>query len=72
MSWSNTKNYLTLLKEKARQGKGELGDEFPMVLLAYHMTKRKSTGETSFTLAYGEKFIIYPYRNQNVDYETIS
>ncbi|CAL8168202.1 unnamed protein product [Prunus armeniaca] len=36
-------------------------DELPRVLWAYRTTKRRSTGETSFSLAYGTEVIIPPH-----------
>ncbi|CAL2276517.1 unnamed protein product [Prunus armeniaca] len=45
-----------------REGaKGKWVDELPEVLWAYRTTKRRSTGKTSFSLAYGTEAIISPH-----------
>ncbi|XP_068307495.1 uncharacterized protein [Pyrus communis] len=40
--------------------KGKCPDELPGVLWAYPTTKRRATGKTSFSLAYGYEAIIHP------------
>ncbi|KAM1291490.1 hypothetical protein ACFX2I_018471 [Malus domestica] len=46
------------LKKKLEQRKGKWHDELPNILWAYRTTKRKPTGESPFSLAYGTEAVI--------------
>ncbi|KAM2185678.1 hypothetical protein ACFX1Q_030655 [Malus domestica] len=46
------------LKKKLEQRKGKWHEELPNVLRAYRTTKRKPTGESPFSLAYGTEAVI--------------
>ncbi|KAM2403239.1 hypothetical protein ACFX1X_031022 [Malus domestica] len=46
------------LKKKLEQRKGKWHEELPNVLKAYRTTKRKPTGESPFSLAYGTEAVI--------------
>ncbi|CAL9018255.1 unnamed protein product [Prunus brigantina] len=46
------------LKRRLEQRKGKWSEELPNVLWAYNTTKRKPTGESPFSLAYGTEAII--------------
>ena len=46
------------LKRRLDRAKGRWVEELPNVLWAYHMTPRRSTGETPFSLTYGVEAVI--------------
>lgn len=46
------------IKKRLEAAKGNWVEELPGVLWAYRTTKRKATGETPFSLAYGSEAII--------------
>ncbi|KAI5311615.1 hypothetical protein L3X38_040788 [Prunus dulcis] len=55
---ASNKVILNCLKKRLEGAEGKWVDELPGVLWAYRTTKRRSTGETSFSLAYGTEAII--------------
>ncbi|CAL8990807.1 unnamed protein product [Prunus brigantina] len=58
---ASNKVILDCLKKRVEGAKGKWVDELPGVLWAYRTTKRRSTGETPFSLAYGTEAIIPPH-----------
>ena len=46
------------LKKRLEDAKGKWVDELPHVLWAYHITPRRSMGETSFSMIYGSEAVI--------------
>ncbi|CAL8153080.1 unnamed protein product [Prunus armeniaca] len=60
---SNTCPLQDCLKKRLEGAEGKWVDELPGVLWAYRTTKRRSTGETPFSLAYGTEAIIPPHVN---------
>ncbi|XP_068322429.1 uncharacterized protein [Pyrus communis] len=56
----SNKTILDYLKKSLFNKKGKLPDELPRCLWAYRTTKRRVTGETHFSLAFGSKAIIIP------------
>ncbi|KAI5323558.1 hypothetical protein L3X38_032630 [Prunus dulcis] len=48
-------------KKRLKSAERKWVDELPRVLWAYHTNKIKSTGKTSFSLAYGTEAIISPH-----------
>ncbi|XP_068338938.1 uncharacterized protein [Pyrus communis] len=48
------------LKKSLTNKKGKWPDELPRCLWAYCITKRRATGETPVSLAFGSKAIIHP------------
>lgn len=46
------------IKKRLEKKKGKWPDEVPVVLWAYQTTPRSSTGETSYSLAYGTEAVI--------------
>ncbi|CAL9004916.1 unnamed protein product [Prunus brigantina] len=58
---ASNKVILDCLKKKLEGAEGKWVDELPEVLWAYRTTKRRSTGETPFSLAYGTEAIIPPH-----------
>ncbi|KAM1733314.1 hypothetical protein ACFX11_018932 [Malus domestica] len=57
---ASNKTILDYLKKTLSNKKGKWPDELHGVLSAYHTTKRQTTCETSFSLAYGSEAIIHP------------
>ena len=51
---------LDCLKKSLTNKKGKWPDELPGCLWAYRTTKRRATGETHFSLAFGSEAIIHP------------
>ena len=45
------------LKKRLKEAKGKWVDEFPHILWTYHMTPRRYTGETLFSVTYGSEAI---------------
>ncbi|CAL2259684.1 unnamed protein product [Prunus armeniaca] len=58
---ASNKIVLNCLKKRLEGVEGKWVDELPGVLWAYRTTKRRSTGETPFSLAYGTEAIIPPH-----------
>ncbi|XP_008245026.1 PREDICTED: uncharacterized protein K02A2.6-like [Prunus mume] len=58
---ASNKVILDCLKKRLECAEGKWVDELPGVLWAYRTTKRRSTGETPFSLAYGTEAIIPPH-----------
>ncbi|XP_020426524.1 uncharacterized protein LOC109950806 [Prunus persica] len=58
---ASNKIILDCLKKRLEGAEGKWVDELPGVLWAYRTTKRRSTGETPFSLAYGTEAIIPPH-----------
>ncbi|KAI5338867.1 hypothetical protein L3X38_018139 [Prunus dulcis] len=58
---ASNKIMLDCLKKRLEEGEGKWVDELPGVLWAYRTTKRRSTEETPFSLAYGTEAIIPPH-----------
>ncbi|CAL8105103.1 unnamed protein product [Prunus armeniaca] len=58
---ASNKVILDCLKNRLEGAEGKLVDELPGVLWDYRTTKRRSTGETLFSLAYGTEAIILPH-----------
>ncbi|CAL2257058.1 unnamed protein product [Prunus armeniaca] len=58
---ASNKVILDCLKKRLEGTEGKWVDKLPGVLWAYRNTKRRSTGETPFSLAYGTKAIIPPH-----------
>ncbi|CAL9022511.1 unnamed protein product [Prunus brigantina] len=58
---ASNKVILDCLKKRLEGAEGKWVDELPGVLWAYRTTKRRSTGETPFSLAYGTEAIIPPH-----------
>ncbi|CAL8157573.1 unnamed protein product [Prunus armeniaca] len=58
---ASNKIVLDCLKKRLEGAEGKWVDELPGVLWAYRTTKRRSTGETPFSLAYGTEAIIPPH-----------
>ncbi|KAI5337130.1 hypothetical protein L3X38_016399 [Prunus dulcis] len=58
---ASNKLILDCLKKRLEGAEGKWVDELPGVLWAYHTTKRRSTGETPFSLAFGTEAIIPPH-----------
>ncbi|CAL2254387.1 unnamed protein product [Prunus armeniaca] len=58
---ASNKIILDCLKKRLEGAEGKWVDELPGVLWAYRTTKRRSTGETKFSLAYGTEAIIPPH-----------
>ena len=46
------------LKRRLKGAKGRWEEELPSVLWAYQITPRRFTGETLFSLTYGEEAVI--------------
>ncbi|KAI5323387.1 hypothetical protein L3X38_032459 [Prunus dulcis] len=58
---ASNKVILDCLKKRLEGAEGKWVDEIPGVLWAYRTTKRRSTSETPFFLAYGTEAIIPPH-----------
>ncbi|KAI5347927.1 hypothetical protein L3X38_000814 [Prunus dulcis] len=58
---ASNKVILDCLKKRLEGAEGKWVDELPGVLWAYRTTKRRSTGETPFSLAFGTEAIIPPH-----------
>ncbi|KAI5317798.1 hypothetical protein L3X38_037505 [Prunus dulcis] len=58
---ASNKVILDCLKKRLEGAEGKWVDELPGVLWAYRTTKRRSTGETPFSLAYEAEAIIPPH-----------
>ncbi|CAL9019626.1 unnamed protein product [Prunus brigantina] len=58
---ASNKVILDCLKKRLEGAEGKWVDDLPGVLWAYRTTKRRSTGETPFSLAYGTEAIIPPH-----------
>ncbi|XP_068319706.1 uncharacterized protein [Pyrus communis] len=60
--WSEASNKMIIdyLKKSLTNKKGKWLDELPRCLWTYCTTKRRATGETPFSLAFGSKAIIHP------------
>ncbi|CAL2270520.1 unnamed protein product [Prunus armeniaca] len=58
---ASNKVILDCLKKRLEGAEGKWVDELPGVLWAYRTTKRRSTDETPFSLAYGTEAIIPPH-----------
>ncbi|XP_034219224.1 uncharacterized protein LOC117630638 [Prunus dulcis] len=58
---ASNKVILDCLKKRLEGAEGKWVDELPGVLWAYRTTKRRSTSETPFSLAYGTEAIIPPH-----------
>ncbi|KAI5336927.1 hypothetical protein L3X38_016196 [Prunus dulcis] len=58
---ASNKIILDCLKKRLEGAEGKWVDELPGVLWAYRTTKRRSTGETPFSLAFGTEAIIPPH-----------
>ncbi|CAL9025533.1 unnamed protein product [Prunus brigantina] len=58
---ASNKVILDCLKKRLEGIEGKWVDELPGVLWAYRTTKRRSTGETPFSLSYGIEAIIPPH-----------
>ncbi|XP_020415572.1 uncharacterized protein LOC109948075 [Prunus persica] len=58
---ASNKVILDYLKKRLECAEGKWVDELPGVLWAYRTTKRRSTGETPFSLAYGTEAIMPPH-----------
>ncbi|KAI5324134.1 hypothetical protein L3X38_033207 [Prunus dulcis] len=58
---ASKKIILNCLKKRLEGAEWKWVDELPGVLWAYCTTKRRSTGETPFSLAYGTEAIIPPH-----------
>ncbi|CAL2241653.1 unnamed protein product [Prunus armeniaca] len=58
---ASNKIVLDCLKKRLEGAEGKWVNELPGVLWAYYTTKRRSTGETPFSLAYGTEAIIPPH-----------
>ncbi|CAL2247724.1 unnamed protein product [Prunus armeniaca] len=58
---ASNKIILDCLKKRLEGAEGKWVDELPGVLWAYRTTKRRSTGETPFSLTYGTEAIIPPH-----------
>ncbi|XP_020412006.1 uncharacterized protein LOC109947048 [Prunus persica] len=58
---ASNKIILDCLKKRLEGAEGKWVNELPGVLWAYRTTKRRSTGETPFSLANGTKAIIHPH-----------
>ncbi|KAI5338896.1 hypothetical protein L3X38_018168 [Prunus dulcis] len=58
---ASNKIILGCLKKRLEGAEGKWVDELPGVLWAYRTTKRRSTGETPFSLAYRTEVIIRPH-----------
>ncbi|XP_068307438.1 uncharacterized protein [Pyrus communis] len=54
------KTIIDYLKKSFSGNKGKWPDKLPGYMWAYHTTKQRATGETSFSLALGSKEIILP------------
>ncbi|XP_070681863.1 uncharacterized protein [Malus domestica] len=54
------KMILDCLKKSITNNKEKWPDKLPRCLWAYHTTKRRANGETSFFLAFGSGAIIHP------------
>ncbi|KAM1569069.1 hypothetical protein ACFX10_034234 [Malus domestica] len=57
---ASNKTILDCLKKSLTNKKGKWPDELPGCLWAYRTTKRRATGETPFSLAFGSEAIIPP------------
>ncbi|KAM1206125.1 hypothetical protein FF1_006807 [Malus domestica] len=57
---ASNKTIINCLKKSLIDKKGKWPDEFPECLWAYRTTKRRATGETHFSLAFGSEAIIPP------------
>ncbi|KAM0981393.1 hypothetical protein ACFX2A_014730 [Malus domestica] len=57
---ASNKTILDCLKKSLTDKKGKWPDELPGCLWAYRTTKRRATGKTHFSLAFGSKAIISP------------
>ncbi|KAM2981301.1 hypothetical protein FF2_012625 [Malus domestica] len=57
---ASNKTILDCLKKSLTDKKEKWPDELPGCLWAYHTTKRRATGETPFSLAFGSEAIIHP------------
>ncbi|KAM2801730.1 hypothetical protein PS2_045127 [Malus domestica] len=57
---ASNKTILDCLKKSLTDKKGKWPDELPGCLWAYRTTKRRATGETPFSLAFGSEAIIPP------------
>ncbi|CAL2257355.1 unnamed protein product [Prunus armeniaca] len=58
---ASNKVILVCLKKRLEGAEGKWVDELPGVLWTYSTTKRRLTGETPFSLAYGTEAIIHPH-----------
>ncbi|KAI5311349.1 hypothetical protein L3X38_000014 [Prunus dulcis] len=58
---ASNKILLDCLKKRLEGAEAKWVDELPGVLWAYRTTKRRSTGETPFSLAFGTEAIIPPH-----------
>ncbi|KAI5352718.1 hypothetical protein L3X38_005610 [Prunus dulcis] len=58
---ASNKIILDCLEKRLEGAEGKWVDELPGVLWAYRTTKRRSTGETPFSLAFGTEAIIPPH-----------
>ncbi|XP_068312492.1 uncharacterized protein [Pyrus communis] len=57
---ASNKTILDYLKKSFSEKKGKWADELPGCLWAYRITKRRATGETPFSLAFGSEEFIHP------------
>ncbi|KAM1600958.1 hypothetical protein ACFXTN_023336 [Malus domestica] len=57
---ASNKTILDCLKKSLTDKKGKWPDELPGFLWAYRTTKKRATGETPFSLAFGSETIIPP------------
>ncbi|KAM1497262.1 hypothetical protein ACFX11_031704 [Malus domestica] len=57
---ASNKTILDCLKKSLTNKNGKWSNELPGCLWAYHTTKRRVTGETLFSLAFGSEAIILP------------
>ncbi|KAM2441194.1 hypothetical protein PS1_022432 [Malus domestica] len=57
---TSNKMIFDCLKKSLTNKKEKWSDELPGCLWVYHTTKRRATGETHFSLAFGSKAIIHP------------
>ncbi|KAM2215240.1 hypothetical protein ACFX1X_022398 [Malus domestica] len=57
---TSNKMIFDCLKKSLTNKKEKWPDELPGCLWVYHTTKRRATGETHFSLAFGSKAIIHP------------
>ena len=57
---ASNKMILNCLKKSLSDKKGKWQDELPRCLWAYRITKRRATGDTHFSLAFGSESIIPP------------